>query len=155
VFIFPQLRQGRVRVACMQDARAPRDLAIIAFDLDRSAPAADADRMLQAFRDLWLCVPDLLCDSSLFALHVEVQQPLAAVPLSLVGDPVPPAAWDPLVVKSPLSTIQLVHCVLGYQQKLADKATKQTPVLPTTHGWRRGAAGVLDMLAQVKARVTT
>lgn len=138
----PQLRAGRLRVACIEDAKAPRNLVIIAFDLDRSQPKADADRLLEAFQTLWQCVPDMLCDSSVFALHVEVQQPTPAHQ---------PEEWEPLLIKSPLASIQLVHYVLGYHRKMADKATKQIPTQPTSRGWRSSTQSVLDMLARVTA----
>lgn len=142
-----QTRQGRFRVVCAQDPALHRDLVTIPFILDRSQPKADADRILEAAQFLWQCVPQCIADSSVFVVHMEVALP---EPLHLEGTR-PALEYEALTTpKGPLASIQLVHYVLTLQQKLADHATKQTPVLPTAHGWRKGAQGVLDMLARVR-----
>lgn len=150
MFILSEKRPGRVRIACVQDDRKPRDLVVIGFELDRSRPWLDPDAMYEAMQFAWQMIPDCIADSSLFALHIEVALP-GPRELRLEGEPVPPTEWEPVLSKAPLATIQLVHYVLGYTRKLADRHTQQAPVVPLPTGVQRVQATLAAMLDKVSA----
>lgn len=145
--ILPSQRPGRVRIACVEDAGSPRNLITIPFTLDRTRPWADADALYEAMQFTWQCVPEALSESSLHALHVEVA---GAQPLALEGDPAPEPEWHPVLVKAPLASIELVHYVLGYTRKLAERCLKQTPRVPLPERWATHTERVLTTLAALR-----
>lgn len=150
MFILSDRRRGRVRVQCVENSGSPRDLVVIPFELDRARPWLDADAMYEAMQFVWQCVPQCIADSSLFALHIEVELP-APKELSLEGAPVPPAEWEPVLSKAPLATIQLVHYVLGYTRRLAERHTQQAPTVPLATGVQRVRDTLASMLGKVSA----
>lgn len=150
MFILSDKRQGRVRVQCVENAGAPRDLVVIKFELDRSRPWMDADAIYEAMQFVWQSVPDCMADSSLFALMVEVDT-CAGKKLALEGEPQPEPDWEPLLHKQPLASIQLVHYVLGYTRKLAERHTRQAPVVPVSTGVQRVRESLAALLSKVTA----
>ncbi|MFG6458734.1 hypothetical protein [Roseateles sp. BYS96W] len=133
---FPSSRHpGRVRLACVENAGAPRDLAVIPFTLDATRPANHADALYEAFQFAWQCVPEALTESSLLAIAIDVAGPADS--------------WVPVLNKAPLSTAQFVHYALRYQQRLAERCAAQVPRVPLPESWARPADRVLATLAVV------
>ncbi|TXI83479.1 MAG: hypothetical protein E6Q40_10920 [Cupriavidus sp.] len=119
----------------MENASAPRDLAVIPFTLDTTRPASHADALHEAFQFAWQCVPTALTESSLLGLSIDVAGPSDS--------------WVPVFDKAPLSTAQFVHYVLRYQQRLAERCAAQVPRVPLHESWARPADRVLATLAVV------
>lgn len=159
MFILSDKRRGRVRVQCVENV--PRDLVVIPFELDKGRPWMDADAIYEAMQFTWQMVPSCVADSSLFGLHIEVALPLPLLEktLALEHDPTHQAArapepdWEPVLSKAPLASIQLVHYVLGYTRKLAERHTQQAPMHPLPAQTLSGVQRVRDTLSAMLDKV--